>query len=228
MIRPILFSLAAALASPAMATDSPVLTLDAKASIELPQDLARASFFVEKEGVSASETQAQANRVLTDAARQLKAQPNLAVIGTTYQVYPVYGSKDGLTKAWRVRGTLQVESRNFALLSDVAGQLGHAVTLENVAFSLSREAREKAEASLMADAIKAFQVKADQAAKAFGKSKYQLKEVVVAADSGHAPVMPGIQPMMMAKSMGAEMASPPIEGGKALVSVSVAGKVTLD
>ena len=212
----------------ASAADHAVLNLEAQASLEVPQDLGRATLYAEKEAQSASEAQGQVNKVVGEAIQQAKRRPGITIVTTSYQTYPVYSQKAGDLKGWRVRASIQLESKDFAQLSDTTALLSRSMNLDGVSFLLSRESREKTEAALSTDAIKAFQDKAARAAKAFGKTQYQLKEVTVGQDG--AQVMPmAARPMMMsAKAMTLEGAAAPMESGKTLVTVTVRGSVTLD
>lgn len=215
-------------AMPATAADPAVLNLEAQASVEVPQDMGRASLYAEKEAQSASEAQAQVNKMLGDAIQEAKRRPGLSVVTTGYQTYPVYYQRGGELKGWRVRAGIQLESKDFALLSDTTATLSRGLNLDGVSFLLSRESREKTEARLAGDAIKAFQDKALRAAQAFGKSQYRLKEVTLGQEGSPVMPMPGHPVMMSAKSMSAEAVAAPMESGKTLVTVTVRGAVLLD
>lgn len=218
-----LASMAAGAAGPA------VLNLEAQASLEVPQDLGRAALYAEKEAQSASEAQNQVNKVVGEAIQQAKRRPGITVVTTGYQTYPVYSQKAGDLKGWRVRASIQLESTDFAQLSDTTALLSrNRMNLDGITFVLSRENREKTEATLSTDAIKAFQDKAARAAKAFGKTQYQLKEVTVGQDGAQVMPMVGRPVMMSAKAMAFEGAAAPMESGKTLVTVTVRGSVTLD
>lgn len=217
--------------SPALrAAEPPTLNLEAQASVEVAQDLGRASFFLEKESATAADAQQQANKALVDAIQQAKRPTGLTVTTTGYHTYPVYGQRNGEIRGWRVRAGVQLESKNFAQLSDTAALLSQSLNLEGVSFVLSRESREKAEASLMTEAIKAFRDKASRAATALGKPQFHLKEVSVIQEGSQVYTPPvGVRPVMLsAKSTGADLAAPPMESGKTLVTVSVRGSVSLD
>lgn len=226
---PIGLALTLAIASiSAGAAEHAVLNLEAQASLEVAQDLGRASLYAEKEAQSASEAQDQVNKVVGEAIQQAKRRPGITIVTTGYQTYPVYSQKAGDLKGWRVRASIQLESKDFAQLSDTTALLSRSMNLDGVTFLLSRESREKTEATLSTDAIKAFQEKAARAAKAFGKNQYQLKEVTVGQDGAQVMPMVGRPVMMSAKAMTFEGAAAPMESGKTLVTVIVRGSVTLD
>jgi len=94
-------------------------------------------------------------------------------------------------------------------------------------FSLSRAARENAEAELLTKALAKYQGKAQDIARALGFPGYTLGQVAVRSDG------PGIGPVAyrgMAMAAMADAAPPPpvpIEGGKNAVTVHVTGSVIL-
>jgi predicted secreted protein len=95
----------------------------------------------------------------------------------------------------------------------------------NVAFSLSREQRAKAETTAQSMAIERFKNKASEIAKGFGFTGYALREVSInAADQGYVP-RPRIMAMEM--KMASADASVPVEAGKSTVVVVASGSVQL-
>ena len=212
------------------AADSPILpslTLQAQATREVPQDTARAAFFVEKESPVAADAQAQVNRLLGEAVTLAKKNAAFTVTTLGYSTYPIYDGKNAI-RAWRVRGELQIESKDFAKLSDEAAILGKTVNLNGISFYLSREARQSVENSLIQEAAGAFQEKARQTALAFGKSHYKLKEMALQQDNGM-PYLPQPRMIMAAKvAMVADTAPVPLEAGKSTVTVTMSGSVLLE
>jgi predicted secreted protein len=97
--------------------------------------------------------------------------------------------------------------------------------VQNINFTLSREARTAAEAKLMDQAVNAFREKAQTSTKLFGYSSYTIRDVHVGANN----VPPGPRPMMRMAAMAADAAPVPvpIEGGKAQVTVTVSGAVQM-
>ena len=95
-------------------------------------------------------------------------------------------------------------------------------------FSLSRSAREAAEATLLAEALGKFQEKARAVAKGLGFPGYVLGQIVVRSEG---PRMPGpVAYRGVAMSAMADAAPPapvPVEGGKNAVTVNVSGSVVL-
>jgi predicted secreted protein len=98
--------------------------------------------------------------------------------------------------------------------------------LSGMTFSLSRAAREKAEAALLTEALTKYQAKAQVIARTLGFPGYTLSQIAVGTDGpvGPRPVFRG-----MAMATAADAAPPPIpvEGGKNAVNVNVSGSVVL-
>jgi Rad3-related DNA helicase len=113
------------------------------------------------------------------------------------------------------------------LIGTLAGALQPALKLASMTFSLSRPAREAAEAALLTEALGKFQEKARATAKALGFPGYTLGQIAVRSD-GQMPGPPpfsGVQMAMVAE--GGQGSPVPVEGGKNLVSVTVSGSVVL-
>lgn len=227
--KPTLLLAALALStSMAYAAEPPVIHLQASASREVAQDLARASFYVEQEGPVAGDVQVKVNATMVPVVARLKQQSWVKLSTTGYQTYPVYHPNNGGIKGWRVRMEVQLESRDFAKLSDETANLSRTLNLSGIQFSVSRERQEAVAAELTTEAISDFQSKARQVAKAFGHNAYHLKEVTVGND---AQVMPRPVKMMRTAApmaMAAAEVGVPMEAGSSTVSVAVSGSVLLD
>ena len=98
--------------------------------------------------------------------------------------------------------------------------------LAGMAFSLSRAAREKAEASLLSEALRKFQTKAEAIAKTLGFPGYTLGQIAVRSEG---PIVTPIAYRTMAVAQMADGSGPPppMEGGKNAVTVVVSGSVIL-
>ena len=135
-----------------------------------------------------------------------------------------YG-KDGKINGWQGRAELVLEGRDFARITATAGKI-QTLTISQVAFGLSREARAKVESKAQTQAIEQFKARAAELAKGFGFANYSLREVAVNSNE----MSPGPRPRMMAAE--AKVASfsdsaVPVEAGKAQVTVNVSGSVQM-
>ena len=92
-----------------------------------------------------------------------------------------------------------------------------------VAFSLSREAREKVDADVTAMAIARFRARAEFVAKQLGFVGWSIREIAVNTEQPPA----GVPMMRMQASRAAADEALPVEAGKATVTASVSGSVQL-
>jgi predicted secreted protein len=135
---------------------------------------------------------------------------------------PRYAPKGGIS-GWQGSTELIVQGRDTQALSQLAGRIS-TLTIARVGFSLSREAREKVEADVAAEAIGRFRARADAVSKQFGFAGYTVREVSVSTDPG----MVMAQPVMRAQAMRASADEAlPVEAGKATVTATVSGSVQM-
>jgi predicted secreted protein len=209
-----------------METPQNVVSLQAQGSLEVQQDLLTISMNSTKDGADAATVQTQLKAALDAALTEAKkvAQPGQLDVRTgNFSLYPRY-ARDGKINGWQGSTELILEGRDFARISALAGKI-NTLTLGNVSFGLSREARARVEAEVTAQAIDRFKQKAQEITKGFGFAGYSVREVNVNAnDQGFAPR--GRMEMMAAKSMSSD-APVPVEAGRSTVVVVVAGSVQM-
>ena len=209
-----------------METPQNVVSLQASGTVEVQQDLLSISMNTTREGTDANAVQTQLKTALDAALTEAKksAQAGQLDLRTgNFQLYPRYG-RDGKITGWQGSTELVLEGRDFPRISAAAGKIA-TLTLGNVSFGLSREARAKVESEAQAIAIERFKAKASDIAKGFGFGNYSLRELSINSnDQGNTP-----RPRMMAMEARAAMADAPVpvEAGKSSVVVNVGGSVQL-
>ncbi len=227
-MRSLVLPIAVALAAPAAfaATEAPsgVLSLNASASAEVTRDLLTVVLSATGEGADAQAVQSALKQALDAALAEAKraARPGQVEVQTgNFSLYPRTTAKGGIA-GWQGSAELVIEGRDAPAIAALAGRIG-TMTVARVGQGLSREAREKAEGEVSAQAIAAYRAKAADYAKQFGYASVVMREVNV--QSGE----PGFAPMAMAraKTMQAADESLPVEAGKATVTVSVSGTVQM-
>ncbi len=203
-----------------------VVNLQATGQVEVQQDLLMISMTTSKDGADAATVQTQLKAALDAALTEAKkaAQPGQLDVRTgAFSMYPRYG-RDGKINGWQGSTELVLEGRDFPRISTTAGKI-QSLTLGQVSFGLSREARAKVEGDAQSLAIDRFKAKASELAKNFGFTGYSLREVTVNAnDQGFSP-----RPRMMeiqSKSMSSD-AAVPVEAGRSTVVVVVNGSVQM-
>lgn len=219
----------ASLATPAASADTAppqgVLGLSASASVEVTKDLLSVTFSTTKEGADANVVQRQLTQALDAALAEAKkaARPGQLDVQTgNFSLYPRYASKGGIS-GWQGSAELVVEGRDMAGIGQLSGRIA-TMTIARVDFRLSREATQKVEGEVAAEAVARYRAKAAEYAKQFGYSGYAIREVnVTTGDAQPAPIR------MRQSSLAAASPSEalPVEPGKALVTATVNGTVQM-
>ncbi len=202
-----------------------VLSLAASASVEVTKDVLVLTFAATRDGADANAVQSELKRALDAAlaeARRVAQPPQVEVSTGNFTLYPRYAPKGGIA-GWSGRAELVVQGRDMAAISALAGRIT-TMTVAGVGHRLSREAQQRVEADVTAQAIARFRSLAGELAKQFGYDGYVVREVSVATggDADH-PV-----PMLRAGMAAAAEAAPlPVEPGKGLVTANVSGSVQM-
>ena len=225
-----LFALGAQ-AQPAMAPISGVLNLSTAATVEVTKDVLGLSFSVTREGVDAQAVQSALKQALDAALTEARkiAKPGAVEVQTgNFSLYPRYvnPAKGGqpTISGWQGSTELLVQGKDIAAIAQLSGRI-QTMTLARVAYSLSREAREKVEAEVTAQAIARWRAKAAQMAQQFGYSSYNVREVNVAASDFAPQPMPLL--MKAARTSASADEALPTEAGKGDVTVTVSGSAQM-
>ena len=206
---------------------SGVLNLTTAASVEVAKDVLGVAFTVTREGNDAQAVQSGLKQALDAAlieARKI-AKPGLVEVQTgNFSLYPRYAnpSKGGqpVISGWQGTAELTVQGKDIAAIAQLSGRI-QTMSIARVGYTLSREAREKVETEVTAQAIARWRAKAAAMAQQFGYSGYSVREVNVATNDFQQPP----QPMLMKASRASAGADEdlPTEAGKGEVSATVSG-----
>ena len=215
---------ASALAQNAAPEPRNVFNLSASGTVEVTQDLLRLSMSTTRDGADASAVQTQLRNALDNAVTEVKktAQPGQMDVRTgAFSLNPRY-NRDGKINGWQGTAELVLEGRDFPRITSAAARV-NTLTIADVGFSLSREARASAERQAQAQAIEQFKAKAGDIVRAFGFADYSLREVSVqGSDRGAVPMLYGRAMAMKAEDQAAPV---PVEPGRSSVVVTVSGAV---
>jgi predicted secreted protein len=209
-----------------------VLGLSASASVEVTKDLLAVTLSTTKEGADANVVQAQLKEALDAALVEAKkvARPGQLDLQTgNFSIYPRYATATSSAKptirGWQGTVELVVEGRDLAAIGQLTGRIT-SLTIARVSYRLSRDASQRVEGDIAADAIAAFRAKAAAYAKNFGYAGVAVREVTVATgDAQNAPM-----PMMRMQAAATSTQSGDalsVEPGKALVTATVNGTVQM-
>lgn len=204
-----------------------LLTLSATASVEVIRDVLGLVFSTQREGADAAAVQSQLVQALEPAlaeARKLAKPGQVEVSTGNFSVFPRYAPKGGVTQ-WQGTVELRVEGRDIDALTRLVPRIT-TLSVARVGYSLSREARDKVQADVAAQAIARFRSQAEAYAKAFGFTAVTLRSVEVNSQDNANPPMPMFRAVRADAAMAAEEALP-VEAGKASVSTTVSGTVQM-
>jgi predicted secreted protein len=203
-----------------------VLNLSATATVEVMQDWLSVTYATTREGADAAAVQGQLKQALDAAlaeARKLARPGQVEVRTGAFGLSPRYGQRGSIT-GWQGSAELVVAGRDVAAISQLASRI-QTLAIARVGYSLSREAREKVEAEVAAEAIARFRAQADTVSRQFGYRGYVVREVSVSSDGGL--VSPPLAMRAQVMRAGAEDAPLPTEAGRATVTATVAGSVVM-
>lgn len=205
------------------------LAFSTSASMEVTRDVLTVSLQVMRDGNEASAVQSALKQVLDAALSEARRQADpagvaMAVRTEGFNLSPRYG-REGKPNGWTGTAGLVLEGKDIARVATTAGKLT-GMNIVGTGYSLSRELRERNEAELTAQAIQKFRARAEEMARQFGFTGYQLREVNVQSSDSDLGGRPALA-MVRATAMQADAAPLPTEAGKGLLSATVQGSVTL-
>jgi len=204
-----------------------VVSLSASATVEVGKDWLTVVFATTREGTDAGVVQSQLKQALDAAlaeARKLARPGQVEVHTGGFSLQPRYAPKGGIN-GWHGSTELIVEGRDTQAIAQLTGRV-QSLAIARVGFSLSREAREKIEADVAAQAIARFRSRADAVTRQFGFNTYVVREVAVTSNEPQG----GMVPMMRLQGTRASMSDEalPVEAGKASVTATVNGSVQMN
>jgi predicted secreted protein len=203
-----------------------VISLNSSATVEVPNDWITVQFSTTREGADAAAVQSGLKQALAMAlgqARQVaKPDGHVEVEGGGFSLQPRYNPK-GQVNGWTGTTSLIVQGRDIATIAELAGRV-QAMTVGSLDYSVSREAREKVEGDVAAQAITRFRAKAAGYAKAFGYATFSVRDANVNIDNGQPTPRPSAMKARIASNAGDAL---PVEAGSGSVTANVNGSVQL-
>jgi predicted secreted protein len=202
------------------------LSLSASASTEVTNDVLVITFSTQREAADAATVQAQLTQALNAALAEARkaAQPGQVEVSTgSFSVQPRYAPK-GEPMKWQGVAELRAEGKDFDALTRLVGRI-QTLSVAQVGYRLSREAREKVQGEVTAQAIARFRSQAEAYAKGFGFGSVTIRAVEVNSGESSVPPLPRFRADMAA--MSAAAAPLPVEAGKSNVSAVVSGSVQM-
>jgi predicted secreted protein len=219
------------LTAPRVYADTPApvanqLSLSASASSEVTNDILVITFATQREGADPAAVQAHLTQAVNSALAEARkaAQPGQVEVSTgSFSVQPRYAPK-GEPMKWQGVAELRAEGKDFDALTRLVGRI-QTLSVASVGYRLSREARDKVQGEVSAQAISRFRSQAEAYAKAFGFGGVTLRAVEVSMGEAFAPPMPRFR--ATAAEMAAAPPPLPVEAGKSSVTATVSGSVQM-
>lgn len=217
-------------AAQTMPNPAGVLNITTTASAEVAKDVLSVVFSTTRDGNDAQAVQAALKQALDAALAEARkiARPGQVEVQTgNFSLYPRYGNPrngQAVIAGWQGTAELQVQGKDTAAIALLTGRID-TMSIARVGYALSKEARAKVEADVVAQAIASWRVKAQQMSQQFGYAGYAVREVHVATNEpGGGPV-----PLMRAQQSMAKAAdeSLPTEAGRGEVSATVSGSAQM-
>jgi predicted secreted protein len=202
------------------------LSLSASASTEVTNDILVITFSTQREGADPAAVQAHLTQAVNAALAEARkaAQPGQVDISTgSFSVQPRYVAK-GEPMKWQGVAELRAEGKDFDALTRLVGRI-QTLSVASVGYRLSREARDKVQGDVSAQAIARFRSQAEAYAKAFGFSGVTLRAVEVSTGEAFAPPLPRFR--VAFAEMAAAAPPLPVEAGKSSVTATVSGSVQM-
>jgi predicted secreted protein len=203
-----------------------VVAMTGSAEIEVANDEALASFYVEVQDADLGRAQSQVNQRMAEATAALKrADPRAEVQTSGYQSYPVYRDNTRKPVGWRVRQGVTLRTGDLAGLPRTVTAAQQHVALGGIDFRLSRAARDRVGAELIQQAVANLNSRIAAAAQAMQvpAARIRTEELDFGGRGFERPPM-----MAMARSapMAADsVAEPQFEAGRSLQQLTVSARV---
>lgn len=198
------------------------ISFDISVSRDVENDVMLASLFAQEEGSDAQVLSKRVNKSINQAIAMLEQHGSIQVSTRSYSTSPVY-NKQKLV-GWRVQQSIQLRSKDMALMSELIGKLQKELRLSGIAFSVSREKTAQVSKSLIDEALATFRQRAGQIASGLKADGYRIVSMRISGPD--APVV-RLQQNMRVMAAQADVA-PVLKAGENTLSVRVSGTIELE
>jgi predicted secreted protein len=228
--RTVLLVIAVAALVPSMAQaqaplPSQAVSVNASATASVANDRVQAWVRAEADNADAAAAASQVNAAIAKGLARAKATAGLTAATSGYSTQQI--TEKGRPLRWRVTQVITITATDFPALAGLLTRLQEqdGLLLTGMVFLLSPTAREQAERTLIQQAIRGWQTRAQIAAAALGFEAWKPGHVTVQSnDAGR------VYPTMKAAGMSASADFAPVnvEAGVTEVTVTVSGDAVLD
>ncbi|MGH0030615.1 MAG: SIMPL domain-containing protein [Myxococcota bacterium] len=190
---------------------------------EVPNDWIVAVVGIDAEDVDPAALADTVNRSMGWALEQARAEKRVESKSGGYHTQPVY--EKGKLRRWRARQDLILEGADADAIAELVGTLQSRLLLRSFQFQISEPTRAAVEEELVAEALAAFQKRAELVRKSLGASGWVLDDVSI--DTGGFSPRP--EHMVRARAMSADsVTAPAFEAGESRIVVGVNGSIALE
>jgi predicted secreted protein len=197
---------------------SDVVNLQAEASREVENDQLVAVLAAEAQGANPAELAEAVNKKMAEALKIAKEVPSVKLRSGNYQTFPNRG-KEGRIEGWQVAQELRLEASDVAAAAKLIGRLQQSLNVRSMAMRLAPQTRRAAEDALIAEAVAAFEARAEVVRKSLRAKAYTVRELNIGTPGG------GPRPMQYEFAAAARAA--PVAAGVSQVTVTVNGSIQL-
>ena len=205
---------------------TPAVAVTGAATTSVQNDRMQATVRVEAENASAAQAASDVNARMAKALARAKGVAGVEAKSAGYSTWQTW--EKAKPSKWKVVQSLQLTSTDFAALATLVSRLQDedGMLISGMAFSVSPEARRKAEDTLTREAIRSWQQRAATAADALGYGSWRTGRVTVS--TGDFVAAPREPMMMRAQAAPAGGAPVAVEGGVTELTVTVTGDAWLE
>jgi uncharacterized protein YggE len=204
-----------------------LVLMTGQAEMEIANDEAFASFFVEVQDADLAKAQSQVNQRVADATAALKrSDPKGEVQTSGYSSFPVYRNDGGRKIAgWRVRQGVTLRTSDLAGLARTVATAQQHVALGGIDFRVSRAVREKVDGELIQRAIANLNARVAAAAQALNVAPARIRTEELNFGVHQIEPPPVMSMARMAPAAADNVAEPKFEAGRSLQQMTVTAKV---
>ena len=166
----------------------------------------------------------EVNKAISWAMEIAKKETAVESRTLSYTTSPVY--RDGKVDGWQVSQSIELKSKDSAILSNLLGELQAKLRVQSVDYSLSGEIQKALEEQLIADALASFKQRASLVQQNMGRAEYRVVRMDIQTASDYP--QPQFRMAAMAEMAPAPVAAPPVlDAGKQKVRVSISAEIEL-
>jgi predicted secreted protein len=197
------------------------------AQLQVDNDEALASFYLELQDADLARAQSQVNRKVGQGTAALKeADPKGQIETGGYASYPVYEPRaQRKIIGWRVRQSVTLRTVDLAALPKAVAAAQETLALGGIDFRVSQAARAQIDAELIRLALASLNARVAAVAQTLNvpQSRVRIEELNFAAAAA-----PPVRPLVMARAPGAEaVEAPQFEAGQSTEQMTVSARIRL-